>query len=105
MLDFCVDIGFIEGLCYSIEIIFELWLEDELVVFAVLIFLLVCGSVTLEQLVAVLWILCECGFGMREIVDYLLLLYLLKFEMVMELGNFEVIKYAVCYGLGISCLL
>ncbi|MGQ7195673.1 LysR family transcriptional regulator, partial [Escherichia sp. HC-TM1] len=34
VLDFRVDIGFIEGPCHSTEIISEPWLEDELVVFA-----------------------------------------------------------------------
>lgn len=48
MLDFRVDIGFIEGSCYSIEIIFESWLEDELVVFVASISSLVRGSVILE---------------------------------------------------------
>ncbi len=33
VLDFRVDIGFIEGPCDSTEIISEPWLEDELVVF------------------------------------------------------------------------
>ncbi|EOO7454500.1 LysR substrate-binding domain-containing protein, partial [Escherichia coli] len=44
------------------------------------------------------------GSGTREIVDYLLLSHLPKFEMAMELGNSEAIKHAVRHGLGISCL-
>ena len=50
------------------------------------------------------WILRERGSGTREIVDYLLLSHLPKFEMAMELGNSEAIKHAVRHGLGISCL-
>ena len=62
------------------------------------------GPVTLEQLAAAPWILRERGSGTREIVDYLLLSHLPKFEMAMELGNTEAIKHAVRHGLGISCL-
>ncbi len=62
------------------------------------------GPVTLEQLAAAPWILRERGSGTREIVDYLLLSHLPKFEMAMELGNSEAIKHAVRHGLGISCL-
>ena len=50
VLDFRVDIGFIEGPCHSTEIISEPWLEDELVVFAApLSPSLARGPVTLEQ--------------------------------------------------------
>ena len=46
------------------------------------------GPVTLEQLAAAPWILRERGSGTREIVDYLLLSHLPKFEMAMEFrGN------------------
>lgn len=104
VLDFRVDIGFIEGPCHSTEIISEPWLEDELVVFAAPTSPLARGPVTLEQLAAASWILRERGSGTRDIVDYLLLSHLPKFEMAMELGNSEAIKHAVRHGLGISCL-
>ena len=48
VLDFRVDIGFIEGPCHSTEIISEPWLEDELVVFAAPTSPLARGPVTLE---------------------------------------------------------
>ena len=104
VLDFRVDIGLIEGPCHNTEIISEPWLEDELVVFAAPSSPLAQGPVTLEQLAAAPWILRERGSGTREIVDYLLLSHLPKFEMAMELGNSEAIKHAVRHGLGISCL-
>lgn len=56
VLDFRVDIGFIEGPCHSTEIISEPWLEDELVVFAAPTSPLARGPVTLEQLAAAPWI-------------------------------------------------
>ena len=104
VLDFRVDIGLIEGPCHSTEIISEPWLEDELVVFAAPSSPLTKGPVTLEQLAASPWILRERGSGTRELVDYLLLPHLPRFQMAMELGNSEAIKHAVRHGLGISCL-
>ena len=65
VLDFRVDIGFIEGPCHSTEIISEPWLEDELVVFAAPTSPLARGPVTLEQLAAAPWILRERGSGTR----------------------------------------
>ncbi|MEB5753950.1 LysR family transcriptional regulator [Citrobacter cronae] len=104
VLDFRVDIGLIEGPCHSTEIISEPWLEDELVVFAAPSSPLTKGPVTLDQLAASPWILRERGSGTRELVDYLLLSHLPRFQMAMELGNSEAIKHAVRHGLGISCL-
>ncbi|MGV4109806.1 DNA-binding transcriptional regulator YeiE [Citrobacter freundii] len=104
VLDFRVDIGLIEGPCHNTEIISEPWLEDELVVFAAPSSPLTKGPVTLEQLAASPWILRERGSGTRELVDYLLLSHLPRFQMAMELGNSEAIKHAVRHGLGISCL-
>ncbi|MBJ8674441.1 DNA-binding transcriptional regulator YeiE [Citrobacter sp. BNK-39] len=104
VLDFRVDIGLIEGPCHSTEIISEPWLEDELVVFAAPSSPLTKGPVTLEQLASSPWILRERGSGTRELVDYLLLSHLPRFQMAMELGNSEAIKHAVRHGLGISCL-
>ena len=104
VLDFRVDIGLIEGPCHSTEIISEPWVEDELVVFAAPSSPLTKGPVTLEQLAASPWILRERGSGTRELVDYLLLSHLPRFQMAMELGNSEAIKHAVRHGLGISCL-
>ena len=104
VLDFRVDIGLIEGPCHSTEIISEPWLEEELVVFAAPSSPLTKGPVTLEQLAASPWILRERGSGTRELVDYLLLSHLPRFQMAMELGNSEAIKHAVRHGLGISCL-
>ena len=104
VLDFRVDIGLIEGPCHSTEIISEPWLEDELVVFAAPSSPLTKGPVTLEQLAASPWILRERGSGTRELVDYLLLSHLPRFQMAMELGTSAAIKHAVRHGLGISCL-
>ncbi|MBP2167545.1 DNA-binding transcriptional LysR family regulator [Erwinia toletana] len=102
--DFRVDVGLIEGPCHMTELISEPWLEDELVVFAAPDAPILQQPVTLETLSAMQWILREHGSGTREIVDYLLLSHLPRFELAMELGNSEAIKHAVRHGMGISCL-
>ncbi|QKJ87850.1 LysR family transcriptional regulator [Paramixta manurensis] len=102
--DFRVDIGLIEGPCHMSELVSEPWLEDELVVFAAPNAPLLQQPVTLETLAAEQWILREHGSGTREIVDYLLLSHLPRFQLALELGNSEAIKHAVRHGMGISCL-
>ena len=104
VLEFRADMGLIEGVCHSPELITEPWLEDELVVFAAPDSPLLAGEVTLQQLAEAPWILREHGSGTREIVDYVLLSHLPAFHLGMELGNSEAIKHAVRHGLGISCL-
>lgn len=105
VLEFRVDMGFIEGACHSPELITEPWLEDELVIF--------CSpdnplsrknSVTLDDLQSASWILRERGSGTREVLDQILFTRLPGFRVEMELGNSEAIKHAVRFGRGISCL-
>lgn len=102
--DFRADIGFIEGPCRAPDIISEVWLHDELVVFSAPDNPFLREAVTLESLASQAWILREQGSGTREIVDYLLLSSLPTFRLAMELGNSEAIKHAVRHGMGISCL-
>lgn len=102
--DFRVDIGFIEGPCHVADIVAEPWLEDELVVFGAPNSEWLSGEITLDSLANAPWILREKGSGTREIVDYLLLSHLPRYQAGMELGNSEAIKHAVRHDLGISCL-
>jgi len=102
--DFRVDIGLIEGPCHMPELMTEPWMEDELVVFAAPGAAILEHPISLETLAAAPWILREQGSGTREIVDYLLLSHLPKFDLALELGNSEAIKNAVRHGMGISCL-
>ncbi len=104
VMDFRVDLGLIEGPSHNPALVTQPWLRDELVVFAAPDNPLAGQPLTLEQLADAPWILREQGSGTREIVDYLLLAQLPRFQSVMELGNSEAIKHAVRHGLGISCL-
>lgn len=104
VLNFDVDIGLIEGACRESEIVSEVWLDDELVVFSAPDNPFLQAPATLTSLANQPWILREHGSGTREIVDFLLLSNLPHFQLGMELGNSEAIKHAVRHGMGISCL-
>lgn len=105
VLEFRADIGLIEGVCHSPELITEPWLEDELVIF--------CSpdnplsqknNVTPDDLKNVAWVLRERGSGTREVLDQILFNRLPGFRVEMELGNSEAVKHAVRFGRGVSCL-
>lgn len=104
VMDFRVDLGFIEGPCHQSELYTYPWQEDELVVFAAANHPLSQQNITLSDLAAAPWILRESGSGTRDMLDYLLFSHLSSFNVVMELGNSEAIKHAVRHGIGISCL-
>lgn len=105
VLEFRADMGLIEGVCHSPELITEPWLEDELVIF--------CSpdnplsqknNLTLSDLNDVAWVLRERGSGTREVLDQILFNRLPSFRVEMELGNSEAVKHAVRFGRGVSCL-
>ena len=102
LLKFDIDIGMIEGNCYSDEIEVLPWKKDELIIIASPKHpLSKKRTIKLEHLYDVKWILRELGSGTRE-----------KFEEAMsgkvksflELGHTEAIKQTVLTGIGISCL-
>ncbi|KAA1185283.1 DNA-binding transcriptional regulator YeiE [Photorhabdus heterorhabditis] len=104
VLEFRVDLGLIEGSCHSPELITQLWMEDELVIFSAPENPLAKQVLKLDDLANASWILRERGSGTREVLDHLLFARLPGFKILMELGNSEAIKHAVKFGMGISCL-
>ncbi|EPL9568543.1 DNA-binding transcriptional regulator YeiE [Providencia rettgeri] len=104
VMEFRVDVGLIEGVCHSPELISKPWLKDELVVFASPKNPLANKKVSLKELRDAPWILRERGSGTRDVLDQLLFAHLPGFHILMELGNSEAIKHAVRFGMGISCL-
>lgn len=104
VMEFRTDVGLIEGICHSPELITEPWLNDDLVIFAAPNNPLANKSLTLKELRDAPWILRERGSGTRDVLDQLLFAHLPGFHIFMELGNSEAIKHAVRFGMGISCL-
>ncbi|GAA4326846.1 LysR family transcriptional regulator [Pigmentiphaga soli] len=105
--NFEVDMGLIEGPCTEAGVKAIPWLLDEMVIF--------CSSrhplaaqtkrrVTRAQLRDARWLLREAGSGTRAAVEQALLPYLHQFNVDIELGSSEAIKYAVAEGLWLSCL-
>lgn len=104
VMEFRADVGLIEGVCHSPELITEPWLKDELVIFAAPDNPLAGKTLTLKELRDAPWVLRERGSGTRDVLDQLLFAHLPGFHIFMELGNSEAIKHAVRFGMGISCL-
>jgi DNA-binding transcriptional LysR family regulator len=105
VLNFEIDVGFVEGPCMHADIETIVWREDQLAV---------CtrpgdplarpGGASVEALRQAAWILRERGSGTREVVEQLLTGQLGDIRLAMELGGTEAIKRAVEAGIGISCL-
>jgi DNA-binding transcriptional LysR family regulator len=105
VLQFEVDVGFVEGPCMDPDIDAIFWRTDELAICARPDSPLARpGAATVEALRAADWILRERGSGTREVVEQLLTSQLGDIKLAMELGGTEAIKRAVEAGIGISCL-
>ena len=102
LLKFEIDIGMIEGNCYSDEIEIFPWSKDELIVVASSEYpLSKKRKITLQELHDAKWILREPGSGTRAKFEDAMSE---KIKPFLELGNTEAIKQAVLAGLGITCL-
>lgn len=105
LLNFEIDVGFVEGPCMHPDIDATVWQEDELAVCTLPDDALARpGGATVESLRQAGWILREPGSGTREVVEQLLTSQLGDIRLVMALGGTEAIKRAVESGIGISCL-
>jgi DNA-binding transcriptional LysR family regulator len=105
LLNFEIDIGFVEGPCLHPDIEASFWQDDALAVCARPDDALVqAGGASLEALRGARWILREPGSGTREVVEQLLTSQLGDIRLAMALGGTEAIKRAVESGIGISCL-
>lgn len=98
---FKLDVGFVEGSCYSDELMITPWKKDELIFvvspkhpFAKQ------GIITKADLQNAEWILREGGSGTREVFEK----YLQPKTVLLELGSTEAIKQALREGIGISCM-
>ncbi len=102
LLKFNIDIGLIEGNCYSDEIEIIPWKKDELIIIASTKHdLAKKRKITREDLYHAKWILREPGSGTREKFEEAMGSKIIPF---LELGHTEAIKKAVLLGFGISCL-
>ena len=105
LLDFNIDIGYIEGLCQHPSIIAKKWIKDKLVIFASPRHHLATKSrINLADLAEAKWILRESGSGTRVIFENALAGKVDNLQIGFEFGHTEAVKDAVKNNLGISCL-
>ncbi|MBS0351099.1 MAG: LysR family transcriptional regulator [Proteobacteria bacterium] len=102
LLDFQIDIGFIEGDCYHHDLEINPWRQDKLMIIAAPHHPLASQEkVTLEILQKQRWIFRELGSGTRQKFEEAIGRTITPF---MELGHTEAIKQVVEAGIGVSCL-
>jgi len=105
LLNFEIDAGFIEGLCFHQDIETIPWKKDRLVFFAAPDHPLTKhADLSLADLKQARWILREQGSGTRVIFENAVIQELGELDIFLQLGSTEAIKNAVSVGLGIACL-
>ena len=102
---FELDIGLIEGEASDSDLIFEPWLDDELVVFCAPSHpLAAAGILRSTGISAQKWIVREPGSGTRALFDRAMRAVSVDADVCLQLEHTEAIKRAVESGLGIGCL-
>ena len=105
VLNFELDLGFIEGEYTHDQLDIAPWFEDELVVFCAPSHpYATAQQVDDEMLLAQPWILREQGSGTRQTFDYAMRGINSQLKVAMELEHSEAIQQAVALGVGLGCL-
>lgn len=103
LLDCQADIGLIEAPLTDSHLVTELWLKDEMVLYARADHPFTQHPPDYKVLAAAPWVLREKGSGVRQTLETLLLPQLGSFNIALELGSGEAIKEAIRLGVGIAC--
>jgi len=102
---FELDIGLIEGEASDSDLIFEHWLDDELVVFCAPSHPLATSRLAGPTVLATQkWIVREPGSGTRALFDRAFHSVGVDADVCLQLEHTEAIKRAVESGLGVGCL-
>ncbi|MCB5194850.1 LysR family transcriptional regulator [Deefgea salmonis] len=103
LLDCKADIGLIEAPLTHSNLMCELWLKDEMVIFCHPDHPLAGTTPSPTELAQCAWILRESGSGVRQSLETMLLPHLGAINVVLELGSGEAIREAIRLNMGISC--
>ena len=103
VLDCRADIGLIEAPLSNSQLISELWLPDEMVIYARADHPFTRQPPSREALADAPWILRESGSGVRRTLESIVLPHLGRFNVALELGSGEAIRESVRLGMGITC--
>ncbi len=102
---FELDVGLIEGEASDVDLVFEPWLDDELVVFCAPSHVLAeAGQASPVVLARQKWIVREPGSGTRALFDRAMRAVGADVDVCLQLEHTEAIKRAVESGLGVGCL-
>lgn len=105
LLNYEVDIGFIEGYCHHASLIVHPWLTDELCICVGKNHLLAQKSmITINDLAKAEWILREQGSGTRAVFEQAIHGQIPQLSIIMTLSSGEAIRAVLRQGIGISCL-
>ncbi|PKO40380.1 MAG: LysR family transcriptional regulator [Betaproteobacteria bacterium HGW-Betaproteobacteria-6] len=100
-----LDLGLVEGEASDADLIFEPWIDDELVVFCAPSHpLAAVGLLRSTALAEQKWIVREPGSGTRALFDRAMGSAGVDADVCLELEHTEAIKRAVESGLGVGCL-
>jgi len=103
LLDCRADIGLIEAPLTDSRLVSELWLRDEMVIYARADHAFIRHPPSRESLANASWIMRENGSGVRQTLESILLPHLGGMNVALELGSGEAIREAVRLGMGITC--
>lgn len=105
LLDFAIDLAYVEGPTAHPDILATPWRADRLVVFVASNHPLTrSGRIELSDLSEVVWVLREEGSGTREVFMRALGDDAARLSTVLELGSSEAVARAVEAGGGVGCL-
>lgn len=105
VIDYAVDIGFVEGMIHDPDLTALPWMEDRLIIFSNPAHPLAKRKkITESDLEKTSWILRERGSGTREIFENAAPGIMNRMQVILELGNSEAIKEAVERSFSVSCI-
>ena len=105
LINFEIDLAFIEGIVLSKEVENIPWIEDEIIIFSSAQYPLADKKeITFEDLEKEKWILREKGSGTRDIFERFMYGKVKSLNIYLEIGHTEAIKKIVETGIGVGSL-
>lgn len=105
LLNYSLDLGFVEGPIHHENIVSESWLKDQLTIIASKDYYSSKKvTITIDELKDVKWIMRERGSGTREVFEKAIQPYVRRINNFLTFGHSEAVKQSVKAGLGLGCL-
>ena len=105
LLDYTLDLGFVEGSVHYENLASQSWLQDQLTIIASPdYFPAKKRLLSIDELKEVKWIMREHGSGTREVFEKAIQPYVSRINNFLTFGHTEAVKQAVKASLGLGCL-